>query len=129
MATEFNFTLDDKPGALAMIAEALGEAGINIDAGAGVRFGGQGVITLVTDKVEEASRVLNQAQIQFETTEVLLVKLKDRPGALAELTRNFAEKGVNLTSFYLTMVGQQVLGADDVAAARAIAEEMGVLDE
>ena len=129
MATEFNFSLDDQPGALARIAEALGEAGINIDGGAGIRFGGKGLITLVTAQPDLAAEVLKKRQIPYESEEVLIVRLKDRPGALAELTRAFADQNVNLTSFYITMAGQQVIGADNIPEARNIAKEMGVLVE
>jgi hypothetical protein len=127
MTVEFKFSLDDNPGELARIADAFGDEGINIEGGAGIRVGGKGVITLVTSKADAARQVLEKANIPFKSEEVLVVKLKDKPGALAELTRAFEEKGINLTSFYITMAGQQVLGTDNIDAARKIAEKKGII--
>lgn len=127
MATEFNFSLDQTPGGLASIAEALGKSGINIEGGAGIRVGGKGMITLVTHEPEVAAKTLKEAGIPYETEEVLIVALKDKPGALAELTRMLADQGVNLTSFYITMAGEQVIGADNIEKARQIADQMGIL--
>lgn len=127
MATELNFSLDKVPGGLASITEVLGKAGINIDGGAGVRIGGKGLVTVVTSKSEEAKRVLKAAKIDYEEEEVLFVCMRDKPGALAEFTKRLAEKSVNVTSFYITMTGQQVIGADNLEKAKEVAQSMGIL--
>ena len=49
MATDLRIDAENKPGALAAIAKALGDAGVNIEGYCGVGNGGQGVIHLLVD--------------------------------------------------------------------------------
>jgi hypothetical protein len=51
--------------------------------------------------------------------EVVVVPLKDRPGALGTVTRRLGEAGVNITLTYLATNTRLVLAADNLAAARA----------
>ena len=127
MPTEFSFSLTDDPGALAEIAEVLGQAGVNIDGGSGTGASGTGVIRLVTNDVEATCSALTKRAIDYKSQEVLLIRLQDSPGMLGKLTRAFAEEGVNLTSFYVTLEGKQVIGADDIVGAKRVIDRFGVL--
>lgn len=127
MATQFSFTLPDKPGALANVAEALGDAAVNIDGIAGICSNGKGVISLVTDNPSKAESSLKGEGIEFKKKEVLLVQLEDKPGQIALLSRNLADEGINIESFYITMGGQQVIGTDNFERTKEIAEDLGIL--
>ncbi len=127
MATEFVFKLEHRPGALAQVAEALGSAGVNIDGLQGVPCGGEGIVHLVANDPDGAAKALNGAGIKHTTREVLLVKLEDKPGALARFARAMANAGVNIDATYVTMSGQVVMGVDKMADAHQVAHELGVM--
>lgn len=127
MATEFIFSIEDRPGSLAQLSETLGNSGVNIDGIAGISAGGKGLIYLVTNDDGSCASALDSAGISYNKTEVLLLGLQDVPGAIAKIARPLADAGVNLTTFYVTMSGKQVLGADNIEKAREIASSLGVL--
>jgi hypothetical protein len=120
MAWDITVILEDKPGTLADMGEALGNAGINIKGGCGLPFQGQGIIHLLVDDPDAAIAALDGAGIEARTpVAVIEKKFADRPGELGELTRRVGNAGVNVNMFYLSADGEIVLGVDDVEKARA----------
>lgn len=102
MAWEIRVTLEDRPGTLAGMSEALGKAGVNIETLAAFTAGGQfGVRALVEDG-DLARKALDEAGITVEAVkEPVLVALDDRPGALGAFARKLADAGVNIESSYV----------------------------
>lgn len=125
MTTELRVLLDDKPGTVAAVAEALGKAGVNIDALAGMPTGGgKGDIRVVVTDAEKAKSALEAAGHKVDRSrDVLVVDLADKPGELARTARALANAGINLDSIYL--IGQSggskkiAFGVPDVAKAKA----------
>ncbi len=99
--TEFTLRLANRPGALAGIAEAMGQAGVNIEALAGFGLDGEGVVNLIVDDEHTARAVLRRLGIRFEEHDVMTTILPHRPGALGEMARSLADSGVNIDSVYL----------------------------
>jgi hypothetical protein len=73
---------------------------------------------------------VNDATVAFEALqhagirvaaeqEVLVLEIEDRPGALGEVARRLGEARVNLTLAYLATNTRVVLGADNLADAKA----------
>jgi hypothetical protein len=121
MAFDLTVNLEDRPGQLAALGEALGGAGINIGGVAGVQAGGQGVIHVVVEDAEAARSALQAAGFSpGEAREVLVVECADRPGELGSVARKVADAGVNITLAYLATGTRLVLGVDDLEAARAV---------
>jgi hypothetical protein len=120
MATDLTVVLENRPGTLAQLGEALGNAGINIIGGCGFQSGGEGVIHLLVEDAEQAKMTLQGAGIEVrDERPVLVTSINDRPGELGRLTRRIAKAGVNIDLIYLTAGGQLVLGVDDPEKARA----------
>ena len=125
MTTELRVLLDDKPGTVAAVAEALGKAGVNIDALAGMPTGGgKGDIRVVVTDAGKAKSALEAAGQKVDRSrEVLVLDLADRPGELARTARALANAGINLDSIYV--IGQSggtkqiAFGVPDVAKAKA----------
>ncbi len=99
--TEFTLRLANRPGALAGIAEAMGDAGVNIEALAGFALDSEGVVNLIVDDDSTARAVLRRLGIRFEEHEVMTTILPHRPGALGEIARRLADSGVNIDAVYL----------------------------
>lgn len=118
MATDLTVILEDQPGTLAQLGEALGRAGINIDGGCGVPCGDEGEIHLLVQDAAAAKRALQDAGIEVrDERDVIVAEIEDRPGSLGELARRVANAGVNINLMYLNTSGHVVLGVDDLEAA------------
>lgn len=119
MATDLKVVLEDRPGTLADLGEALGRAGVNIMGGCGVACDGPGEIHVLVEDAAAARRALQDAGISVEEeTQVLVLPVEDRPGELGSLARMLAGAGINIELLYLTTGGEVVLGVDNLEAAR-----------
>lgn len=127
MTKQFTFELQDRPGALADIAKAFADAGVNIDGGLGLTSGEKGLISVVLSDEQAGAAALSKAGIEYSEREVLLTNLDNRPGSLAEITRLFADENINLDHFYITMDGKQVFGSNNLEDAKKIASKLGAL--
>ena len=125
-ATEFKVTLENRPGTLATLMEALGKANVNVEGLQGMDSGGKGVVQFVTNNPDAAGRALSAAGIQYTTRQVLLVTIPNRPGEGGRAARALADAGINVDGVYITFAGQVVLGVDKLAEAQAVASKLGV---
>ena len=121
MATDLTITLEDRPGTLADMGEALGNAGINIDGVCGLPCEGKGVIHIIVQDAAEARRVLEGGGFEVsDEREVLLLDAVDQPGSLGKIARKIADAGVNIEFIYVASNNRLVISADNLEGARAI---------
>ena len=99
--TEFTVHMANRPGQLATLTGMLADAGVHIEALAAFSLGGDSMVRLMANDVDEARRVLREAGIRFEEQRVIETVVKDDPNALAEMTRKLGESGVNIEAMYL----------------------------
>jgi len=120
---EFSLRLANRPGQLAVLSRLLAEAGINIETLAALSVDGESLVRLMVEDAAEARRVLEESGISFEERAVLDTFLPNRPGALAEVTEDLANAGVNIDSIYLLHSNAEGLHfavtVDDPEAARS----------
>jgi hypothetical protein len=120
MPRDLTVILQDRPGTLADLGEALGDAGINIDGACGFPCEGMGVAHILVEDAARARRALEARGFEVGgERDVLLLEIEDQPGALGSITRRIADAGVNVDLVYLAAGGQLVIGADDLDRARA----------
>ena len=91
----------DEPGALARVTGALGEADINIEAIDGRLVGELGVITLSTDDDDGALHALLEAGLRAVTSDCVVFRLADRPGALAGVAQLFGNNDINVRTIHI----------------------------
>jgi len=99
--------LDNRPGALAEMAELLGSEGVNIldlDVEASVE---RGAASLTVDRYEEALAALRRAGFRAVSAEALVVRVHDEPGALAKLAKRLAGAEINMRSLRLLSRGEE----------------------
>jgi hypothetical protein len=119
MATNLTIELEDKPGILAELGEALGGASINIEGFCGYASGGRGTLHLLVDDAAAARSALEGSGITVQgEREVVVVDVEDRPGALGVIARRIASAGVSLNLAYLATNTRLVLGSDDLESVR-----------
>jgi len=113
--------LEDRPGRLADMGEALGKAGINIEGLCGFAVEGRGLGHILVEDAAAARRVLEETGIEVgDEREVLVLEIEDRPGALGEVSRRIANAGVNIEVVYAATKTRLVLGVDDLDKARTV---------
>ncbi|HSS22108.1 MAG TPA: hypothetical protein VLL54_18710 [Pyrinomonadaceae bacterium] len=119
---DLTIALDNRPGALAEMGDALGRAGMSIEGGGAWVVNGKGVAHFLFADGEVARRALEAAGIKvLAVNEVIMQRLKqDQPGQLGKLTRRMAEAGVNIEVLYSDHDHQLILVVDDVAKGRAV---------
>ena len=119
--------LDDRPGSLARMGEALGRAGVSIEGGGAWVVDGRGVAHFLFEDGDAARGALEAAGLRvLAVRDVVVQRLKQAvPGQLGQLTGRMATAGVNIEVLYSDHDHQLVLVVDDVARARAVAEEWG----
>ena len=100
IATQLAIFLENRPGALARVCEALGEAGINIQAISTSDTVDHTVVRLVLSDPRRALFMLEEHGMLVVENEVLLVDGADRPGALAAITRGLARARINIEYLY-----------------------------
>lgn len=99
--TEFVVAMENRPGRLAALTEALALAGVNIEALTAYGYDGEGSVRLIVSDSDATARVLADAALRYEERTVLTAHLPDRPGELAKLTRSLADAGVNIDAIYV----------------------------
>ncbi|MCB1569539.1 MAG: hypothetical protein R3F08_10385 [Dokdonella sp.] len=122
---DVSIRLENRPGALAEMGEALARDGISIEGGGAWVVSGRGAAHFLFEDGERARRALEAAGIDvLAVRDVVVQRLKQAvPGQLGALTRRMAEAGVNIEVLYSDHEHQLVLVVDDPVAARAVSAE------
>jgi hypothetical protein len=108
--------LEDRPGALAEMGEALGRAGVSVEGGGAWVVDGRGVAHFLFADGAAARKALEAAGIQvLAERDVVVQRLKqDVPGQLGLLIRRMADAGVNIEVLYSDHDHQLILVVDDL---------------
>jgi hypothetical protein len=112
--------IENTPGALADVAAAISDAGVNIAAATCVGTGKQVELHILVPHAEAARHLLAISHLAVtREREVAVVDVEDRPGVLADLTRRIAKAGVNLDLVYIATRNRVVFGSPDLPALQA----------
>jgi hypothetical protein len=116
--------LENRPGALASMGEALGRAGVSVEGGGACVVDGKGVAHFLVEDAAAARNALVKAGIEvLAERDVVIQRLQqDVPGQLGLLTRRMADAGVNIEVLYSDHQNQLILVVDDVARGREVSE-------
>lgn len=100
--TQFSVFLVNKPGVLAQICQKLADDKINILAMTMMDSMEHGVLRLVAEDARKARRTIANLGVPSTETEVLMVPMPNRPGALADVVGRLAGAHVNVNYAYCT---------------------------
>jgi hypothetical protein len=104
-AKQLSAWIEDRPGMLGQVADALGEAKVSIRAFMAATFDGRGFVRVVVDKPAVARRVFQKHGWETTADDVVEVRVRDRPGALGEVADRLGSKGVNVLYAYVGTAG------------------------
>jgi hypothetical protein len=121
-AKQISAWVEDRPGTLGKLADALGEKGITIRAFMAASMDGRGFVRLVVDRPAVAKKVLAAHGWDATEDEVVEVTVPDRPGAVGKVADRLGEAGINVQYAYVGASGSAramnlYLAVPDVKAA------------
>jgi hypothetical protein len=91
---------ENRPGGLMDLARDMKEAQVNILGFTIAEGSGYGVVRMLVDKPEKAYEKLTSQGHVVKFTDVLAVKMEDKPGGLYDLTVQLKEAGINIEYAY-----------------------------
>jgi hypothetical protein len=108
MATDLTVLLDDRPGQLAHMGEALGDAGVTIEGISATTSDGVGIVHVLVDNAMVAQNALILADIKIEgEADAVVIDLTaeeaGKPGTLGRLAGKVSMAGINVSVAYLAI--------------------------
>jgi hypothetical protein len=100
-AKQISAWVEDRPGMLGQVADALGEKGIQIRAFMASVLDGRGFIRVVVDRPAVAKKVLAAHGWKTFEDDVVEVTMPDRPGALGAVADRLGAAGINIQYAYV----------------------------
>jgi len=117
--------LENRPGALAEMGDALGAAGVNLEGGGAWAIDRTGIAHFLVADAPRARRALEAAGIEVLADRDVLVQRLDQgtPGQLGRLCRRMADAGVNIEVLYSDHENRLILVVDDRERGQRVSEE------
>ncbi len=120
MPYDITVIIDDLPGALASVGQALGSSGINIEGYCSQVFGGKSYLHVLVEDPSGSKEALEKIGLQVsQEREALTIDMPDTPGALGEVAGKIASAGVNIDMVYMATRSRLVVIAYDLERAKA----------
>jgi hypothetical protein len=98
--------LENKPGRLANVLAALANQKVNIAALSVMDKHEHSVLRLVTDDPPKTTQIIQTLNTPFTETDVLVVELKNQPGALSHVCEILAAEHINIDYAYCSSGGR-----------------------
>jgi hypothetical protein len=100
LARQLAVFLDNKPGTLARLCDALSEEKINIYAISTSDTVDHIVVRMVLSDADRAQRVFEERGALVVSTDVLMIDADNKPGSLAEIAQKLGRSNVNIDYAY-----------------------------
>ena len=97
---QITISIENAPGRLLEVTEALGNAGMNLRALNLVDTGAFGQLRLLVSDVKKTRRILMGMQATAHVDDVLAVEIEDKPGSLAAILKPLKNASINVRYMY-----------------------------
>ena len=97
---QISIFLENKSGRLSEVTRVLGDNGINIRALSLADTTDFGILRLIVNDTDKASKVLKDNGFTVGKTEVIAVEVDDRPGGLARILQILNQENINVEYMY-----------------------------
>src|SRR5437763_312438 len=119
MAFDLTIEIENSPGALAEVAAAISDAGVNIAAATCIGTGERAELHILVPHAEAARQSLAISHVAGTRQPAEGAGgVEDRAGVLPDLPRKIARAGINLELVYIATRNRLVFGAADLGALR-----------
>ncbi len=131
IVTQLAVFIENKPGTLAAVCDALAKVGINIYGLATSDTTDHNVVRLVVSDPERALDIFEERGTLVVESDVLMVENRNHPGALSKIAKALAKKKINIDYAYLAshpgdVRGLLILRVDNTKSALAILKSLKV---
>ncbi|MEI6321799.1 MAG: ACT domain-containing protein [bacterium] len=121
--------LENKPGALATVCDALAEAKINIFGLSVSDTTDHSVVRMVLSNSDRAMGIFEEHGALIVESEVLMIQNDNKPGSLSRIAKALAEKKINIDYGYLASMpsakrGLLILRVTDAKKALGILKKL-----
>ena len=132
-AKQLSVMLVNKPGRLAALLAALSKEKVNLRAVSVMDSGDRGTLRFVPDDFPAATKVLEKANLRFDTAEVLLVEVPSQSGAFCKICERLAADHLNIDYAYCSFNSGggakggalAIIRVNDLAKAQRVLSENG----
>jgi len=112
---------NNRPGDMAKLTGALASKNVNVLISV-LGENGKGTASFVASDEDSAQTALKDAGFEYKMWPTLTVRLNDKPGQAAEISRKLGDAGINIESFFpISMTDESVIaaiGVEDLELAR-----------
>jgi|SRR5688572_6738142 hypothetical protein len=112
---DLTIVLQDKPGALAKATEAIAAERVNLEGGATINCGGEGIFHALFKTEQDANtvkRALEKSGFTVRAQQpVVVTEAQDKPGEAARIFRSIADAEQNVEFTYIATNTRIVVGA------------------
>ena len=124
--------IENKPGTMVKITDALGQKGIDIRAASLADTQDFGILRLIVDDADKARNALTEIGCVTSVTDVIAAEVSDQPGAMTALLNQTANTGLNIEYMYAFISPKNhkayiVLRIKDVDKAVKVLSEAGIV--
>lgn len=115
MPTDLRIVMPNQPGRCERMLRELAEAGINLDGICGDIRPGEtwGFLHLLVEEADKAAALIEASGLEITSRHLVNIhELEDRPGAIAETLRAYADGGENVEVIYTISRDRIVVGSD-----------------
>lgn len=127
---EFAIRLEDQPGSLGKVCQALADRGVNLIAfQAAPSDGKNNTVRVVVDNPTNAKSVLDSQHLTYTQTEVAQARLANRAGELARAATKLGDSNININYAYCglesgTNAPVLIFGVTDASKAATILDQV-----
>ncbi len=97
---ELTIFAKDRVGLLADITEMMGKNGINIEFLSGEAIAGIAVLHMTFSDELAAASLLERAGFTVISSDILVLKIPNKPGEIGRISRMLSEEGINIQNIY-----------------------------
>jgi hypothetical protein len=116
--------IENKPGRLTDITNALGDAEINIRGFSIADMADYGIFRVIADDAAKAKSVLDALDFTVKESDVICVSVEDKPGQLARALNSFSKRGISVEYMYIIADTRIAFSVEDIdAAVKALTDE------
>lgn len=133
-AKEYTVAIPDKPGALGRCFLGLAAQGVNILAFQSFVEEHESLVRFLADDTAASKGALRAMSMIFEETDVALVRLAHRPGALGRAAAKLGENQINIDYSYFGLEPGSakvllVFGVDSLSKASKVLDELATEEQ
>lgn len=115
--------MESRPGHLHRVLDAFEDAHVNVRGFSASDTGDYGVVRFIVDEPDKAIDVLRGMGSATVKSEVLCLRLPDRPGELARVMGILSDRGLNVSYTYSLISTFIAVSVKDIAHAEEILQD------